>query len=324
MIGDQNPDRAGVMVRLAANAAGVTLGRFTASLVGRGSINRTLIVGGDDGARYVLKEYRWPFGGSEDLDRPGKEAWLSDLVRGHGVPAPRQLSRVLAGDAVLVLREYLPGRPLGDVPVTCAPAWRSAGAMLASIHQIQLRPEGMAGMIVGFAVRPFAAGSWGRWHLANAVEHSWKVARRGRYDVDPDRVRRLYTRAVPLLDSRQVRLLHNDPHPWNVLVDAAGGSWRCTGWLDWEFAWTGDPAWDVARFDIFRLRDIGPAPAAFGDGYGSPRVPLVSDLYEFAIMLWMSNQDAAGDHILLPSYRRAHEYLSAADAVLTRLERLLP
>ena len=128
MVSDQDPDRTGEMVRLAADAAGVALGRFTTSLVSRGSINQTRMVRGDDGARYVLQQYGWPFAGPDDLDRPGKEAWPSDLVRGHGVPASRELSWVRAGDAVVVLREYLPGQPLGDVPVTCAPAWRSAGA----------------------------------------------------------------------------------------------------------------------------------------------------------------------------------------------------
>ena len=55
---------------------------------------------------------------------------------------------------------------------------------------------------------------------------------------------------------------------------------------------------------------------AFADGYGSPRVPVVSEQYEFAIMLWMSNQAAAGDTALSPTYCRAHRYLSEADAVL--------
>ena len=323
MTGDHRQDQIADIVRLAADAAGIAIRRFTATLVSGGAMNQTLIVCDEDGARYVLKEYRWPCDGPDDLDRPAKEAWLCDLVRAHGIPAARQLATVMAGNAVVVLREYLPGRLLGDVPVRFGSAWQSAGEMLARIHQIRLSPDGRAGMIAGRRVRPFAEGSWGRWQLANAAAQSRQVARRGRYDVDQERVRRVYHRAVPLLDSRPVRLLHNDPHPWNILVDAAEGRWHCTGWLDWEFAWTGDPAWDVARLDIFRLKDIGPTPAGFAMGYGSPRVPVVSDLYEFAIMLWMSNQEAAGDEVLGPTYHRAHQYLSGAGAVLSRLEQLL-
>jgi hypothetical protein len=71
------------------------------------------------------------------------------------------------------------------------------------------------------------------------------------------------------------------------------------------------------------LRDIGPTPEAFTTGYGKPGVPVVSELYEFAIMLWMSNQDAAGDELLRLTYRRTHQYLLQADAVLSRLERSL-
>jgi aminoglycoside phosphotransferase (APT) family kinase protein len=129
--------------------------------------------------------------------------------------------------------------------------------------------------------------------------------------------------AIPRLDHRPVRLLHNDPHPWNILVDRVGSGWQCTGWLDWEFAWAGDPAWDIARLDIFRLKDIGPTPDAFTAGYGLPRVPVVSDLYEFAIMLWMSNQAAAGDELLLPTYRNADTYLATADQTLASLARKL-
>jgi aminoglycoside phosphotransferase (APT) family kinase protein len=270
-----------------------------------------------------LREYRWPYGVPDDLDRPGKEEWLSGLVRRFGVPAPREVSRIAVGNVVVVLREYLPGRPLGDVPTGRTSAWRAAGTMMARIHAIEIDGDASAGVIVGRSVRPFTEGSWGRWQLANAVKHGGSVSERGTYEVDPERVRRLYSRALPLLDSRPVRLLHNDVHPWNILVDGSGDEWRCTGWLDWEFAWTGDPAWDVARLDIFRLKDIGPTPAAFDDGYGSPRVPVVSELYEFAIMLWMSDQDAAGDTALGPTYRQAHLYLSEADAVLSRLERLI-
>lgn len=309
---------------LTAKAAGVAIRRFSTSLINHaGGTNRTWLVQADDGSQYVLREYRWPHTTPDDLDRPEKEAWLADLVRTHGVPAPRQLSRVPVDGGVVAMYEYLPGRLLGDIPVTCAAAWRSAGQILARIHRVRVSSGGRAGVIVGRDVLPFPEGSWGQWQRENALWHSELVARRGMYDVDPRRVRRLYARAVPLLDNRPVRLLHNDPHPWNILVDTVRGEWHVSGWLDWEFAWSGDPAWDIARLDIFRLNDIGPTPKAFTFGYGEPRIPVVSELYEFAIMLWMSNQDAAGDKLLRTTYLKAHQYLLQADAVLSQLERAL-
>jgi aminoglycoside phosphotransferase (APT) family kinase protein len=137
--------------------------------------------------------------------------------------------------------------------VTCTSAWRSARTVLARIHSIRIDCGDRAGMIAGRAVRPFPEGSWGRWgrwQAANAINHATAVAQRGDHPVDPQLVERVYRKAIPLLDSRPVCLLHNDPHPWNILVDRDGPSWQCTGWLDWEFAWTGDPAWDIASVDV--------------------------------------------------------------------------
>jgi aminoglycoside phosphotransferase (APT) family kinase protein len=287
-----------------------------------GSTNRNWIVT-DGERRYFLREYCWPFDGPDDLDRPEKEAWLGDLLRSRQVPAPRVLCRVKVAGSEASLSTFMPGKHLGDVPVTCTTAWRSAGTVLARIHTIRIGRGDQAGMIAGRGVRPFPEGSWGRWHAANAINHATAVAERGEYPIDPELVGRIYRNAIPLLDCRPVRLLHNDPHPWNILVDRDGPNWQCTGWLDWEFAWTGDPAWDMARMDIFRLKDIGPTPEAFTAGYGSPRVPIVSDLYEFAIMLWMSNQAAAGDDLLQPTYHNAGVFLATADQTLASLDRKL-
>lgn len=320
-MGDLGREPTARLVGLLADAAGISVTQFSVRLLASGDLTNSTWMIQADGSRYVLREYRWRHQGPDDLDRPEKEAWLAELVRSRGVPAPRQLARMRFDGTVAVLREYLPGRPLGDVPTTCASAWRSAGETLARVHGIRISADGRAGVIAGREVRPFAEGSWGQWQLANAVAHSRKVAGRGGYNVDPDRVRSIYERAVPLLDKRPVRLIHNDPHPWNILVGGSGELWGCTGLLDWEFAWAADPAWDVARLDAFRLKDIGATPPAFDSGYRSARDPVVSQLYEFAIMLWMSNQDAAGDQLLRPTYRRVHEYLSDADAVLARFER---
>jgi aminoglycoside phosphotransferase (APT) family kinase protein len=311
------------VVRLVAGAVGLDVADLTMNQASDlGSTNRNWIVS-DGSERYFLREYRWPFGGDDDLDRPEKEAWLGDLLRGRGVPAPRVLYRTVVNGSAFSLFTFLPGRHLGDLPTGCGPAWESAGQVLARIHSIRIGDGRQAGVIASRSVRPFSEGGWGRWQAANAVGHAMAVAERGDYPVDPDHVGQVYRKAISILDSRPVRLLHNDPHPWNILVDRENSRWRSTGWLDWEFAWAGDPAWDIARLDIFRLKDIGPTPGAFDLGYGSHRVPVVSELYEFAIMLWMSNQAAAGDRSLPATYRAADAYLSMADETLTRLDRSL-
>lgn len=307
------------LIRLAVEAAGLPSSGFSCTQLRQAAVNVTCLIRFADGERYIARIYRWPFEGRDDLDRPTKELWLSQVLRQHDIPAAQVLSQVETDDGVAVVRTFLPGEPLGDLPEIYDDAWWATGQSLARVHRIQIG-DGRSGVISGREVRPFPEGSWGHWQLANAVAHSEEVAGRGEYDVDPVLVRRVYQRALPLFDERPVRLLHNDPHAWNVLVAKDGADWRCTGWLDWEFAWAGDPDWDLARLDIFRLRDIGPTPSSFYDGYGSGPVPVVSELYEFAIMLWMSNQAATGDRVLLPTYERAHRFLLHARSVLAKLE----
>lgn len=307
------------LIPLALEAADLPTSGFTFEPVGRQVINVTYLIRFDNGGHYIVRVYRWPFEEPAELDRPTKEVWLSDVLRQHGIPAAQVLSKVETNDGIAVVLTYLAGDPLGDLPEIYDEAWSAVGETLARIHSIQVG-DGKPGVIAGRQVRPFSEGSWGRWQLANAVAHCAGVVSRGEYRVDADLVRTIYQRAVPMLDGRPVRLLHNDPHAWNVLVARDGGGWRCTGWVDWEFAWAGDPAWDLARLDIFRSKDIGPTPRSFYEGYGADPVPVVSDLYEFAIMLWMSNQAATGDEVLLPTYKRAHRYLQQAPSVLAHLE----
>jgi Ser/Thr protein kinase RdoA (MazF antagonist) len=213
------------VLQLIADAAGLAVANLTLRLISDvGSTNRNWAVSdGDD--HYFLREYRWPFDGPDDLERPEKEAWLGDLLQARGVPAPRVLHRVASGDSVTSLSTFMPGQPLGDVPVSWTSAWESAGRILARIHDVRIGDGSQAGMIAGRSVRPFAEGSWGRWQAANALSHAAAVAERGDYPVDPDRVSRVYQKAIDLFDSRPVRLLHNDPHPWNILVGDHGAGW---------------------------------------------------------------------------------------------------
>ena len=82
----------------------------------------------------------------------------------------------------------------------------------------------------------------------------------------------------------------------------------------------GDPAWDDTRPDIFRSKGIGLTPQSFYESYRYGPAPIVGEFYELAILLWISNEAATGDQIMMPTYRRAHQYLQRAPAVLSRLK----
>ncbi len=297
-----------------------------------GVTNRTSLVTLRDDTRYILREYEWPYDTKDELQRVEKELYLHDLLLKHDVPVPAIVAHLDDESGRAVLMEYKPGHLLGDMVGTltdeqCAQAWRDVGAALLKVHSIQL-PDRRPGLIVGNRVQPFDEGSWGEFHFHQAVRHAENLLNRDlglRFDLAS--MKRVLKLAVPLLDERPLALLHNDPHPWNVLVYDEAGQWRCSAWLDWEYAWSGDPAWDLARLEIFRLKPIGPTPAAFYEGYGdAPKDPEWT-IYELSIYLWMADQYLEGEvdeeRVLMPTYEAAMRYLGRIDEVVKRIGRTL-
>ena len=62
-----------------------------------------------------------------------------------------------------------------------------------------------------------------------------------------------------LPDEGESHLVHADFDPANILVDKINDEWTVTGVLDWEFAFSGSPLWDVANM----LRYSHQMPAVF-------------------------------------------------------------
>ena len=297
-----------------------------------GVTNRTSLVRLQDDTRYILREYEWPYDTDDDLQRVEKELYLHDLLLKHDVPVPAIVAHHDEESGRAVLMEFKPGQLLGNMVGSLtdgqrAQAWRDVGAALRKVHSIQL-PDHCAGLIVGERIQPFDEGTWGDFHYHQAVRHAESLLKRIpelRFDLSS--MKRVLKHAIPPLNERPLVLLHNDPHPWNVLVHEVDGQWRCSAWLDWEYAWSGDPAWDLARLEIFRLKPIGPTPAAFCEGYGIvPNDPEWS-IYELSIYLWMANQYLDGEvdaeRVLMPTYEAAMRYLGRIDGVVERIGRAL-
>ena len=297
-----------------------------------GVTNRTSLVVLQDDTRYILREYAWPYATSDNLHRVEKECYLHHLLQQHDVPVPAILAQFNDDSARAVLMEYKPGRLLGDVvgsltDVQRDQAWRSVGAALRKVHSIRL-PDSCPGVIVGERVQPFDEGSWGDFHYHQSIRHAVNLLKRDmglRFDLAS--MKHVLKQAIPVLNERPLVLLHNDPHPWNVLVNEAVGHWECSAWLDWEYAWSGDPIWDLARLDLFRLKPIGPTPTAFFEGYGiAPKDP-EKTIYELAIYLWMADQYLEGEvdeeRILMPTYEAAMRYLERIDEAVERIGKTL-
>ena len=94
-------------------------------------------------------------------------------------------------------------------------------------------------------------------------------------------VRAAYEDRRPALAGWEARrsLLHGDPVPGNVLVADDGA----VGWVDWEWARAGDPAWDLAAL---LGREAPEAPAwreGVAAGYGALPPAARREAYELML-----------------------------------------
>ena len=293
------------------------------SLFPGGWTNRNWLVTLTSDVRCVLRQYQWPHNAPEPR-RMEKEVYLHRLLEVAGVPVARVLGRFSDSDADVLLLEYLPGEILGDVTGTLSAlerdaAWRSCGQALRKAHQITFGAD-EHGVIVGDRVEPAVPETWGHWRMHNLLHHAQALQEVHGLPIPVDGLASILEGALPLFNTFDACLLHNDAHVWNAVVNKTTRGWSCAGWLDWEYAWVGDPNWDLARADVWRIRDIGPTPESFWEGYGGPPVEPHFTFHKMSLSLWQANEhlsDPIEDPS--PSHLRAVKYVAEFDRHLLQL-----
>jgi len=292
------------------------------SVPSTGWVNSTTVIGAGD-ERLVVRRYRWPFAEPERFDRRAKEAWLHPRLAAAGVPVPEVLAVADAGGDRGALLSWLPGESLGTVAARVPPpelhgAWYEAGAALRTAHDVP-PPRPVAGFVTAGGVAAFPEGSFGGFHRDRLSTYAGRLAREApALGVDARRVDALAARAEPVIDATPLVLGHSDSNAWNVLVVPDGdGRWRLSGWLDWEFAWVGDPAWDHMRMAVQRYAEFGPPADAWWAGYGGrpPEANLAVAVLHF--MLWK-----ALDHVDGVDSRDAVVALAWLEDLPAHLDRL--
>lgn len=292
-----------------------------------GRVNTTTVVEAADGTRFAVRAYGWPFGGVPHFDRRAKEvAWAARLVAA-GVPVARFLAVADLDDGTEgALLEWVDGELLGTVatrePHALDEAWRGAGAALRIAHGIPLDVEGH-GMLTADGVVPFEEGTFSRrivgQSLARARRLHGPVA--GGH-VDAGRLEALAPALEAALATAATGLTHSDTNPWNAMVHRGpDGAWRFRAWLDWEFAWAADPAYDHVRATVQRFADIGPTPDTWWEGYGSRPDPLHQAAYALHYLLWKSEEHLDGTR--WPETERTWAALATVPARLAHLESAL-
>lgn len=195
----------------------------------------------------------------------GRRSWETEraavaLAREAGLRVPEERARGEV-DHPYWLGTWLPGVRLDDWLAAGPPeaARRqtgfAVGESLARLHAVQLSAPGR--LVRGREVRRYeaepVASHLGRWLGEDRARAALGAA-------GVEAVAAAYEARRSSLTGWQDRraLLHGDPTPGNVLVDGEGA----VGWVDFEWARVGDPAWDLA---VLLGRD-GPGDPAWREG----------------------------------------------------------
>jgi aminoglycoside phosphotransferase (APT) family kinase protein len=226
-----------------------------------GYSNDNVLVATADGGEYVLRRYL-------RTNSCPVEAALAARLAGV-VPVAEVIAADPSGDAAgepAMLSAFMPGRLLGEVlaekGAAAAELGEAAGRTLAAIGSVSFAAPGFFG---GGALEAGPAGmeptngvdAFVRRCLAegNAAGHLSADEQR--------RLVRFAEQAAPELEavrgSRQ--LVHADYNPKNLLVSQRTGRWQVSAVLDWEFAFSSSPLFDIGNM----LRD--PRPAGFDEGF---------------------------------------------------------
>jgi fructokinase len=211
-----------------------------------------------------------------------KEVDLLQTLQGL-VPVPGIMRACPEGGCEIgpfIITRYVEGITFRELKRTgdaaaIAQAAEAIGETLASVSRIKLARRGALGagpVVVGeFFNGPTAIPKFIETCLASPTLIE-RLDRRVR-----DRVRATVQEREGKLAElhRETRLVHNDFGNRNVLVRPERGRWRVAAVIDWEFAASGSPLFDVASFLRYERDDPPTREPHFSRGYqqGGGRLP---------------------------------------------------
>jgi aminoglycoside phosphotransferase (APT) family kinase protein len=202
----------------------------------------------DGGESFVLRRYR-------RFNACAVETALAWRV-GTVVPVPTIVAADpdgrSAGESVLLMT-FMPGRPMSEVlpkltPADAAELGRSTGAVLATLGTVTFDSPGF---FSGSDLEPGPPGVDPTEGLPEFVERCLKEGNAEGHltRAEQTALLRYAERAAPplavLRGARQ--LVHADFNPKNILAEQNGGRWWVSAVLDWEFAFSSSPLFDVGN-----------------------------------------------------------------------------
>ena len=229
-----------------------------------GYSNANILLVADTGDRYVLRRY---LRHNSCVAETALAVRLAGIVPVAGVIAA-DAEGTAAGQPVMV-SEFVPGDLVSTtlpelVPDEATALGQSVGAVLAAIGTVTFpRP----GFFNGPELDPGPDGVEPAADLPDFVDRCLRTgnADRALSAAEQDALRQHAAAAAPALEAIRGahQLVHSDFNPKNLLAARHNGSWTVTGVLDWEFAFSSSPLFDIGN--MLRFRDE--QPPAFTEGF---------------------------------------------------------
>lgn len=209
-------------------------------------------------ALFILRVYL------RDKDAAYREQKLGLLLK-PAVPVPQVYFIGDQDDYRFAITEFLPGIPLrdlllGDEPCDLSTIMHETGMMLAKIQGYHFSTAGFFDKYLHIEQATSQDGCIKFAHeclknptVLNCLRDE-TIVKVGSYFEK-------YKTLFP--DQQEANLVHADYDPANILVNWVDGSWKITGILDWEFAFSGSTLWDVANM----LRYAHHMPATYEESF---------------------------------------------------------
>ncbi|MEV0381136.1 phosphotransferase [Nonomuraea sp. NPDC050643] len=277
--------------------------------------NANILLVSCTGDRYVLRRYLGHNTCAVEAALAGRLAGIvpvADVIAadpdGSAAGRPVMVSRYVPGDLVSTL---LPGLGPGDAEAL----GHAVGAVLAAIGTVTFpRP----GFFDGADLLPGPEGTEPAADLPAFVDRCLRTgnAHHALSAAEQDALRRHAAEAAPALRAVHGarRLVHSDFNPKNLLAARHGGSWIVTAVLDWEFAFSGSPLFDIGNMLRFRSE----LPPAFAGGFTAGYVGAGGHLPRN----WREISQAADLYALADFLTRPPEHLFFGKAVALIRHRL--
>lgn len=183
-----------------------------------------------------------------DKDAAYREQKLAALLK-QSIPVPLSYTINEAKGYHFAITEFMPGLLLrdlllGDAPHDVSAIMHDVGTILSKIAIHKFLHAGF--FTKDLNVLPHAFSDDCLIYAKNCLKHSTVLA-----VLPPEMIANIntaldqYGHLFP--GESEKHLVHGDFDPANILVNNIDGTWKVSGVLDWEFAFSGSVLWDVAN-----------------------------------------------------------------------------